>query len=245
MRRPDRPDSRGVRHPTACAGRSRLLGPRTWQVLADDITRGAYRLETFTVEDLQRAAEIDAEYPSLDLGLVDASVIALCERLGETKVATLDRVTSPSFRRDAEPCTYCLRSTPAGTCGRASLCGRVCWATRTPSWLIGAPGKPSPVAQCDGLNVAVVAQPRFGRKLSPNQRLPSGAAAIATVTGALRARSLTANGLLGARIPAERAAGASGAPAAGPTSTGSTPLRSPSRHTRPTAPSGYPRRQGP
>ncbi len=45
----------------------------------------------FTIDDLQRAAEIDAEYPSLDLGLVDASVIALCERLGETKVATLDR----------------------------------------------------------------------------------------------------------------------------------------------------------
>jgi predicted nucleic acid-binding protein len=30
-------------------------------------------------------------YPKLGLGLVDASVIALAERLGETKVATLDR----------------------------------------------------------------------------------------------------------------------------------------------------------
>ena len=43
----------------------KLLGPRTCQVLADDITRGAYRLEMFTIDDLQRAAEIDADIPVL------------------------------------------------------------------------------------------------------------------------------------------------------------------------------------
>ncbi|MGH8933182.1 MAG: hypothetical protein ACRDZO_21765 [Egibacteraceae bacterium] len=40
---------------------------------------------------MSRAAELETQYESLRLGFVDASVIALCERLGETKVATLDK----------------------------------------------------------------------------------------------------------------------------------------------------------
>lgn len=67
----------------------KLLGRDTWEVFVEDVSDGAYRLEPVTVEDLRRAAELDRLYG--DLGLVDASVIALCERLGETKVATLDR----------------------------------------------------------------------------------------------------------------------------------------------------------
>ena len=37
-----------------------------------------------------RAAQLEREYADLDLGFVDASVISLCERLEEEKVATLD-----------------------------------------------------------------------------------------------------------------------------------------------------------
>jgi predicted nucleic acid-binding protein len=69
----------------------KLLGQETWNVFVEDIAAGAYRLEPLALDDLQRAAELEREYADLDLGLVDASVIALCERLGETKVATLDR----------------------------------------------------------------------------------------------------------------------------------------------------------
>jgi predicted nucleic acid-binding protein len=69
----------------------KLLGQESWDVFVEDITGGAYRLEALTVADLQRASELERQYGELDLGLVDASVIALCERLGETKVATLDR----------------------------------------------------------------------------------------------------------------------------------------------------------
>jgi predicted nucleic acid-binding protein len=69
----------------------KLLGDETWAVFVQDVAAGAYRLEPLTLDDLQRAAELESEYADLDLGLVDASVIALCERLGETKVATLDR----------------------------------------------------------------------------------------------------------------------------------------------------------
>jgi len=69
----------------------KLLGHETWNVFVEDVASGAYRLEPLTLEDLVRASELETQYPDLDLGLVDASVIALCERLGEPKVATLDR----------------------------------------------------------------------------------------------------------------------------------------------------------
>jgi predicted nucleic acid-binding protein len=64
---------------------------RVWQTFAADIEAGAYRLEPTTEDDLVRAAEIEVQYESLKLGFVDAAVIALCERLGEPKVATVDR----------------------------------------------------------------------------------------------------------------------------------------------------------
>lgn len=69
----------------------KLLGAEAWDVLVEDVAAGAYRLEQLGVDDLVRAAELERLYAELDLGLVDAAVIALCERLGETKVATLDR----------------------------------------------------------------------------------------------------------------------------------------------------------
>lgn len=69
----------------------KLLGHETWMVFTEDIARGAYRLEELGADELVRAAELEREYEQLDLGLVDAAVIAVCERLGEPKVVTLDR----------------------------------------------------------------------------------------------------------------------------------------------------------
>lgn len=69
----------------------KLLGGETWEVFVEDILSGAYLLEPLTVTDLARASALERQYADLDLGLVDASVVALCERLGEEKVATLDR----------------------------------------------------------------------------------------------------------------------------------------------------------
>lgn len=84
----------------------KLLGHDAWNVFVDDLTRGAYRLEQLRLADLRRAAELERTYASLDLGLVDASVIALCERLDEPKVATLDRrdfsVVRPRHREALE-----------------------------------------------------------------------------------------------------------------------------------------------
>ena len=68
----------------------KLGGTQVWTDFVADITRGAYRLTHPSDTDLARAAELENTYRDLDLGLVDASIIALCERLNETTVATLD-----------------------------------------------------------------------------------------------------------------------------------------------------------
>jgi len=81
----------------------KLFGPETWQTFVEDVAGGAYRLHQIDEAGLLRAAELEADYRSLSLGFVDAAVIASCERLGETKVATLDRrhfsVVRPSHCR--------------------------------------------------------------------------------------------------------------------------------------------------
>jgi len=67
------------------------LQPEVWAIFVEDIARGAYRLEHLSSDDLIRVAELEATYSDLDLGMVDASVITVCEKLGEKKVATLDQ----------------------------------------------------------------------------------------------------------------------------------------------------------
>lgn len=44
-----------------------------------------------TQTDYSRIGELRHEYLDLRLGIVDGSVIAVAERLGETTIATLDR----------------------------------------------------------------------------------------------------------------------------------------------------------
>lgn len=48
------------------------------------------RIEPLTAQDYARIRVLLRHYADLPLGLVDASVVAICERLGERKVATLD-----------------------------------------------------------------------------------------------------------------------------------------------------------
>ncbi len=68
----------------------RAGGGSIWPQFVADITAGSYRVIHPSNEDLIRAARLEDEYGDLRLGFVDASVIALCERLDETRVATLD-----------------------------------------------------------------------------------------------------------------------------------------------------------
>jgi len=66
------------------------LNPEAWLIFLEDLLSGAYRAEQPTGEDLARCATLQRQYADLRLGVVDASLIALAERLQERKIATLD-----------------------------------------------------------------------------------------------------------------------------------------------------------
>jgi hypothetical protein len=68
----------------------RRLGVDAWITFLDDLLDGAYRLEGATPADLGRCRKLQSQYADQALGVVDASVLALVERLGEDKLATLD-----------------------------------------------------------------------------------------------------------------------------------------------------------
>lgn len=70
---------------------SRRLGTPAWLTFVDDVLAGAYRVEPVEGTDLARCRELQARYVDLKLGVVDASIVALLERLGERKVLTLDQ----------------------------------------------------------------------------------------------------------------------------------------------------------
>ena len=70
---------------------AKALGPTAEAALLRAAAGGEFRLEAPTGQDLDRMAELVEAYADLRLGTVDASVIALAERLGLTSVATLDR----------------------------------------------------------------------------------------------------------------------------------------------------------
>lgn len=63
---------------------------RAMQRLLKDLESGAYRYEPPTVADLARARELDQKFKKVDLGLVDASIAALAERIGVVRVLTID-----------------------------------------------------------------------------------------------------------------------------------------------------------
>jgi hypothetical protein len=66
------------------------LGADAWISFMEDLLAGAYRLETTTIADLTRCLEIQKRYVDQNVGVVDASVLALVERLGEDRLATFD-----------------------------------------------------------------------------------------------------------------------------------------------------------
>lgn len=56
-----------------------------------DVRAGAFLVEDLLPEDYDRIYEILDRYADQDIGFVDAAVLAVVERLGEPKLATLDR----------------------------------------------------------------------------------------------------------------------------------------------------------
>jgi predicted nucleic acid-binding protein len=59
-------------------------------LLLDDIVGGAFRVENLEPGDYPRVRELCARYSNPDIGFVAAAVLAIVERLGEDKLATLD-----------------------------------------------------------------------------------------------------------------------------------------------------------
>jgi uncharacterized protein len=66
------------------------LGAHAWLTFLEDLIGGAYRLEPCTPADLRRCRDIQRKYDDQSVGVVDASVLALVERLREIRLATLD-----------------------------------------------------------------------------------------------------------------------------------------------------------
>jgi hypothetical protein len=56
----------------------------------DQIRSGALLIEGLTADDYERIAELLRTYDDQDVGFVDCAVLAVVERLGEPKLATLD-----------------------------------------------------------------------------------------------------------------------------------------------------------
>jgi predicted nucleic acid-binding protein len=69
---------------------ARELGQIVEASFLRSLTSDRDRLEAPNVGDLIRAAELVETYADLGLGVTDATVIALAERLDETDIATLD-----------------------------------------------------------------------------------------------------------------------------------------------------------
>jgi predicted nucleic acid-binding protein len=70
---------------------SKHLGAGAMVALLRDVEDGAFVVENLGLDDYRRVAEILDRYADQDVGFVDGAVLAVVERLGEPKLATLDR----------------------------------------------------------------------------------------------------------------------------------------------------------
>ena len=67
------------------------LGYTAMQRFLSGLVTGNVTLETVTITDLKRVTEILEEYADSRLDFVDATIVAIAERLKVTRVLTLDR----------------------------------------------------------------------------------------------------------------------------------------------------------
>lgn len=67
------------------------LTPGALVALLADVEAGAYVVADLTRADYARVRELCDRYADADIGFVDAAVLAVVERLGEPKLATLNR----------------------------------------------------------------------------------------------------------------------------------------------------------
>ena len=70
---------------------AKTVNARTAQIFLTDVAAGAYQMEWGGDADVRRASELNRQYADLELGLVDAVVMAIAERLEAWAIATFDR----------------------------------------------------------------------------------------------------------------------------------------------------------
>lgn len=84
----------------------RRVGPEAEAAFLAELSGGDPRIEPLAEADYRRSAELVQTYADLDLGFVDASVVAVAERLEIETVATLNhrdfRVVRPTHRDSFE-----------------------------------------------------------------------------------------------------------------------------------------------
>ena len=66
--------------------------------LLDEVVRGAYQLDSFSAEDVERAGQIMKRYADLRIGLADASVVVLAQRHGTLDLLCTDERHFRSLR---------------------------------------------------------------------------------------------------------------------------------------------------
>ncbi len=76
--------------PELCYLINTRLGPYFEIKLLEEINKGFY-LEILKNEDVLRIIEILKKYDALNIGYVDASIVAIAERIKVNKILTLDR----------------------------------------------------------------------------------------------------------------------------------------------------------
>ena len=65
--------------------------PKVEAAFLDEVARGTFELVHLTSADLIRMGQLVVQYADFPIGAVDASVIAVAERFGTGRVATLDQ----------------------------------------------------------------------------------------------------------------------------------------------------------
>ncbi len=69
---------------------SKRVGVAAALALLGEVADGRYRLEPFSAEDVEAAAEVLDRYRDLHVGLTDASIVVMAARHRTTRILTID-----------------------------------------------------------------------------------------------------------------------------------------------------------
>ena len=77
--------------PEICYLLNTHLGQISERKLIASITQGELRIEGLTIEDFRRSLQLLESYANVNIGFVDASIVAVSERLKINRILTTDR----------------------------------------------------------------------------------------------------------------------------------------------------------